>query len=365
MRSKATLPSTVLLAAMLLAATLPVFSQSVLAAPTAGKKAPPQSKTYPKPNGREWPKVVSVPPNFPPPKTIQEDAAARTFLYETEHYQLRSDLRISPADLKELGRIFESTWLLNCLLPLNWEPTVEAGNEKFQARFFAKREDYKAAGGLSGSGGVYLPQQKTLLISLPSIGAEISENKASLENDTDRAAKRATLIHEITHQMMHRWLGNLPIWLSEGSAEYVAAADYNAGKFRFKQQEQQVIAQLRKRLVKEHGPAIMMPLDELLNIDGKKWTTLLAKQPDYAYGSALALTYYFYHLDGPEPAAMPIHAFLNEVRNGTPYLRPLGQHLLRGRPNASLQDEITRAYAKLGLKIEWKKISPETTSPGK
>ena len=41
-----------------------------------------------------------------------------------------------------------------------------------------------------------------------------------------------TMVHELTHQMMHFWLGYLPQWVVEGTAEYTGTLPLHTGQFR-------------------------------------------------------------------------------------------------------------------------------------
>ena len=46
----------------------------------------------------------------------------------------------------------------------------------------------------------------------------------------DADYKADTLVHELTHQMMHFWLPYLPNWVVEGTAEYTENLPLNAGR---------------------------------------------------------------------------------------------------------------------------------------
>ncbi|MEZ0387387.1 MAG: hypothetical protein ACAI34_09995, partial [Verrucomicrobium sp.] len=113
---------------------------------------------------------------------------------------------------------------MNCKLPLGIEPTPEKLKTIFTARLFTEKSAYNAAGGITGSAGIYMSGKKSILVPLSSLGVKMVGSRVSLDYaDQDQH----TLIHEITHQMMNQWLGKLPTWLIEGSAEFVAWADYD------------------------------------------------------------------------------------------------------------------------------------------
>lgn len=300
------------------------------------------------PAAKEWPRTYALVGDAEP-TIVKEDAEAKEFIYETEHYEFICDSKFSTNLVKEFSRIFEATYELNCHLPLDLKPTPERLRKKFQARIFTSREDYMTNGGMAGSAGVYIRGKKALMLPLASLGVKMVGSRVSIDYS---AQDYRTLIHEITHQMMNHWLGPLPTWLTEGSAEYVELAEYSRGKFSFLRHDDN----LKNHLQRWSDEFPMVPIEKLMTISGGEWAEALASSgTNYNYPSALILTYYFYHLDGDGDGAHMI-AFLRALEK---LQRPsqadvdtlIKEHLLRTRDYSTLGADVTKAMRKLGIKI--------------
>jgi hypothetical protein len=312
------------------------------------------AKDFPKPNGRSWPEKVNV-TRLPQPVEISpaeqtglaplpsEIAFRKWHTYETRNFHMLCDQPLAPAALRELGRLLEATWELNCVLPLNWEPTLPKGQTRYVVRIFAQSADYHAAQGPGGSSGVYLPKRNEVLVPARTLGADKSQANMKVERQTE---DQGTLVHEVTHLMMHAWLPNLPLWFSEGAAEYVSAADYSSGEFRLKNQLTHVRQRIEKRLTVENERVSWMPLEDFFQLNNKEWQSAMTEgKAPVLYATALALTTYFYHSDDA------IFRFVDEVRKGIPYPRPLNEHLMQGRSTAELEQAVEAFWAKNGLKL--------------
>ncbi len=306
--------------------------------------------------GETWPRTVALtaPPEV---EVVKEDKTERQFRYETEHYEFLSDSMLGANLVREFSRVFEVTRLANVMLPLNLRPEPEPGREKFLARIFTEESDYLDAGGVPGSAGVYSPRWKQLMLPLASLGVKMAGTRVTIDYHSE---DYATLIHEITHQMMNHWLDRLPVWYVEGAAEYVELAEYTNGRLSFLRPA----VRLKNRLSRYSGPARfpMLPLERLMTIRHSEWTAALGGQGTawQNYASALMLTYFFYHLDGDGDAAHFI-AFLRAVEKlerGADFTPLVEEHLLRGRTYAQLEDELTKSLRRERVEIEFRQIAP-------
>jgi hypothetical protein len=303
-----------------------------------------------------WPRTVSL-EDRPEVTVVKEDAATKEFIYRSPHYEFQCDSKLGANVVREFGRIFESTWLLNCMLPLDLKPTPEKLREIFLARLFTNKDDYMTEGGVVGSAGVYMSGKKALMVPLSSLGVKMVGSRVSLENNNDD--DNATLIHEITHQMMNHWLGVLPTWYIEGSAEYVEMLDYNRnGRFSLAGLNRQLRGYAQKMNWDGGGKSYtMIDLEELMTIDGRRWAAALGKggAAHQNYGSAGLLTYYFYHLDGTGDAANMI-AYLREVQNAKSPAEEqaaVKKHLMRERTYALLAEDVKKALRKEGIDLSF------------
>ena len=315
-----------------------------------------------------WPRTVSL-EDRPEVTVVKEDTETKQFIYRSPHYEFQCDSKLGSNVVREFGRIFESTWLLNCMLPLDLKPTPEKLREIFLARLFTNKEDYMTEGGVVGSAGVYMSGKKALMVPLSSLGVKMLGSRVSLENNNDD--DNATLIHEITHQMMNHWLGVLPTWYIEGSAEYVEMLDYNRnGRFSLAGLNRQLKGYTQNMNYAGGGKSYtMIDLEELMNIEGGRWAAALGKggAAQENYGSAGLLTYYFYHLDGKGDAVNVI-AYLREVQNAKSAAEEqaaVKKHLMRERTYAQLAEDVKKALRKEGLDISYfppGKNGPATSS---
>jgi hypothetical protein len=334
----------------------------------SGGNAPPPSQAQPRPVktvqpqslGRlelksrgpaasaTWPSVVSV-ENTPEVKIVTEDAEARKFVYQTANYEFQSDSLVGSDAVREFSRVFEAAFRANCLLPLSYRPTPEQGRERFVARIFSTDVSYLAAGGIYGSAGLYNREQAAMLLPVRSIGMKVVNGRMQ----TDKTEATEVLIHEITHQMMNAWLPRLPLWFIEGSAEYMAMADYVHGRFMMSQPQDRLRAYINRRQPGLRNKAIVLALPELMEMTPSQWSQAITSKAASArqnYLSAAMLVYYFYHLEG-RGKAVEVKAFLAALEEGMPERLATEKYLLHGRSPEELQADVANAFAAKGLTI--------------
>jgi hypothetical protein len=339
------------------------FAKSQTAAPATAATVPGEVAA-----SKTWPRSFSL-PDRPEVVVVKEDAEKNEYIYRSPHYEFQCDSKLGSNVVREFGRIFESTWMLNCMLPLDLKPQPEKLREIFLARLFTNKSDYMEAGGIEGSAGVYMTSKKALMVPLSSLGVKMVGSRVSLENNSDD--DMATLIHEITHQMMNHWMGRLPTWFVEGSAEYVEMLEYKRnGGFSLIGLNRQLQGYAKRMNYSGGGKSFtMIDLEELMNIDFARWAAALGKDGAATenYGSAGLLTYYFYHLDGNGDAANII-AYLREIENvksNEEEQAAVKKHLMRERTYAQLGEDVKKALRKEGIDISFfppGKNGPATSS---
>jgi hypothetical protein len=298
----------------------------------------------------DWPRTVVL-KSTPVVETIREDPEKKEFVYESEHYEFVCDSMLGANLVREFSRVFEATWLVNCLLPLDFKPAPEGQRKKFQARIFTHAFDYHEAGGPEGSAGVYIPRGRALMLPLDSLGVKMFGTKVIVDY---KAQDYATLVHEITHQMMNHWLDRLPVWYIEGSAVYVELARYDNGHFSFLQQDKR----LHDYLFRGNAGAKfqMVPLERLMNLGHREWQAALARgEAGENYASSVALTYYFYHLDG-DGKSVHFDDYIRAVEklkpgeDGAPLVK---EYLLRDRDYDALQKDVQKSLRRIGIPVEF------------
>jgi hypothetical protein len=193
----------------------------------------------------------------------------------------------------------------------------------FRLELFETMDGYHRASGPAGSAGVYLTREKKFMVPFESLGVKLNAGKTAYIRDRDFAVK--TLVHELTHMMMHDLIQLIPKWLIEGSAEYVESIPYKQGVFtpggihasvkdynevRFRRSMMgRVTLDLENMLTPPKPPPPRAP-----TAAGFVPRPPVIPVPDAAfYHTSLLLTYFFMHLDGDGKGTRLLN-FLNAVR---------------------------------------------------
>ncbi len=153
--------------------------------------------------------------------SVEEDKAGAKSgesVYTTKHFRFVSDVDLGTALMKDLASVFELTYRLHSVSPLGTLAEPEDG-KLFQAKLYGNLPDYQKAGGLPRTAGIYLLKEKVFLAPLDLMG--VKKGSAGWRRDRD-SYDLTTVIHELTHMLTHGMLNNLPVWVNEGYAEYIA-----------------------------------------------------------------------------------------------------------------------------------------------
>ena len=331
---------------------------------------------------RTWPEKVEVSARtMDKLQLVSEEPQNRKYLYRTDAFEFMSQDKLAGSVMTEIARTFEATRLLVASLPWGIVCTPPSPLERFQAALYETREDYINNGGPANSGGVYDSGDMIFKIPFPSLGLE-RRGKTWFKNENYR---NDTLVHEITHQMMHDYLAFLPKWVIEGTAEYTEMLPYNAGTFRILS---------HKTGIKDHvsattggTPVRLGSIGAHLTMNREQWdarATSPQAMRDLYFHSVL-LVYFFNHLDGdargtrfiqffdavhtevealraffanPAVKRFPGGRFSYPTNLTPPDLNPATapfkhlNQLLAGRTHAQLAQEIVEAYRSIGIKVE-------------
>ncbi|MCW1884177.1 hypothetical protein OKA04_05505 [Luteolibacter flavescens] len=203
---------------------------------------------------RGWPVDAS---QAMPGLTVAEEAGgAREFVYTTKNFRFHCDVELGTTLMKDLARTFELTLQLHSKSPFGVLAKPE--KDRFEAQLFGTLADYRSAGAPSHSAGVYMPKKKIFLAPLELMGIRpgpAGHRKVSDEYDI------STIVHELTHMLTHDMLANLPLWVNEGYAEYIATIPIQAGTFRTDREK--IREGVRDSFVTTHLKRITRPDKEL------------------------------------------------------------------------------------------------------
>ena len=213
-------------------------------------------------------------------------------IFQTPNFEFETDQKVSHSFIAEASKVFEGTLLAIQSLPLGLDPGPPEGMERFRALFLNRSTFMQEIGNSipvapgQAVAGVYVPARKEILVPYASVGAVRRGSQLSLRKTSDTS----TLVHEITHQVMHDWLNLTPMWLVEGMAEYMAAVPYLNGRFAFRSAGRG----LEERLKEKYGttsPTLIHP-SWMFSASPADWRGTLEE-----YMSSMMLVYYFIHLD--------------------------------------------------------------------
>lgn len=271
------------------------------------------------------------------------------YVYRSPHFEFHSPIRLPHRAVREFSLIFESTYDFANAMPIGLNPKP-GGNGYYITQLFNTVDEYHEAGGLPGSAGSFFPSTGKILAPLPSLGVQRSQNNIKVV----RGAAGNTLIHEVTHQVMMRWLPLIPVWMGEGFAEITSAQPYEAGRF--------VLSRM-SRSVREStggGPGAgrsfeMVPLQKLMHISSQAWGAAVAEEEGLQnYRSASLLVYYFLRFDG-QGNGERLTAYINARLEGTGASNAEEKYLLDGRSYEQLEKDVARAWREDGLQITYSK----------
>ena len=243
-------------------------------------------------------------------------------IFATEHFEFHADQKLSKAFIAEAARVYEGTYEALSELPVGLKMNPPEGMERFRG-LFMNREAFEKelniqstvipfGGSRTIIAGVYVPKRKELLVPYSSLGARDNGSQKTLRKSSDTS----TLVHEVVHQVMHDYLPLMPLWFTEGFAEYLNAVPYQNGRFEFKNLERGLEAHLEKKYDHVSGSIKMRhPEDIMIHLT-----------KDFRFGTmdgyrdSMLLFTYLMHFDRPRAVGAPIAAFLNiyDVENFNP-----------------------------------------------
>jgi hypothetical protein len=294
--------------------------------------------------GRSWPSSLTATRSllFAREAGYDKERQCQKFRTRRFEYLLHSGVAISD----ELARVFEGTYELLRSSPLGIQARPQ--DDFFRVEVFARMADYHSGGGPEGSAGVYLINERIFKLPLQSLGLMLPPGYRL----TDPARQMATLIHEMTHMMMHDVLDLLPMWFIEGSAEYTGCIPYVEGVFMPPKVAEGVEREMNRPLRTGFGNQLLvaplLPLHQLLELNMRQWheyaitgevtpapgpTTMPVGRSDplrmaSLYKSSLLLTYYFMNLEGDKKGTRLLQ-YLEAVRKEQPRWNAWREELFR------------------------------------
>lgn len=265
-------------------------------------------------------------------------------VWHTRYFRIDSDLALRPNDLARLSQVADTTALVVKGHPLPLFSPPEGKRPRIA--IYSTDQSYHEAGATPGSSGNYVARQGLVLIhgGYFSRPPEAVRSKLAPRNDED------LVVHEIVHLCMHRLNHGLPQWLAEGTAEYFASAHAGAGRFSFADMDAAIRQHLRVRLSPDDPGIPLVPVANLVGLDGRSWqdyvTGLPVEERYQAYATALLLAHYQFH--GGEKRVEALRTVLTTAPRSR---RPV--ELLTAENAAATQEALVRYWKPKGLTLEF------------
>ena len=296
-------------------------------------------------NAGGWPLTVTLKED-PATTVVEENRAEKRFVYRSDHFEFHCTQRLNGEVVREFSRLFEVTFETVAALPLRLAPEPPRGY--WRIVLYPTKPEYFAAGGPEGSGGLFRGSTGEVMVPLPNLGVERAGQRWIMKNREGNQP----LIHEVTHQVMGSWLTVLPVWLVEGSAEYLAAARYTTGKLTLHASFDNMFAFLTEQKGISGRDIDLRHPKRLMVMSLEKWASDLASREGLKnYYSSMLLFYYFSHLEGDGSGRGVIEYFQARPGSKTPDDDTMERDrlLLHGRGWDALWEDVLRAFA--GIKI--------------
>ena len=304
-------------------------------------KVPPATP-HPPLERRLWPVEVIVTTGAVNPFKVPSPPDKSIFRVGKFQFEMGPDLSVPV--IKEVTRTFVAIEELIDRLPWDLRPTP-ANGEFFIAKLHQDLGSYKAIAP-PNSGGFYSLTEKVFHVPYASLGIVHDPKKGWV---TSGRFKSDTLVHELTHMMMDRIVGLVPIWVAEGSAEYVETIPFSeTGVLRPGDITKAMPNYIQDMIQLPKGIQVKSPLAastatmlRVMRMSTQEWHAYIAAAPDPIepppgfrllgnpeigtrqrdlYLNACLLFYYFLHLDSAktQPRGEPMLSYLDAVQDTVP-----------------------------------------------
>lgn len=268
-------------------------------------------------------------------------------IYRTEHFEFRCSEKLSRGLVQRFSLVFEATYAAVQALPIGLNPTPKEDGY-WVVLLYEDREAFVAEGGHPSYGAQYDRSSGRVMVPLNGVGVERSSSGLTYTSEMNPT----TIIHEVTHQLMHPWLiAGLPPWLVEGFAGYMQSLPYENGIFRMRSHDMKEY--LRVSRARDFGPAWpLVSVENLLQMPREQWNGTVVEDVEAArknYYSAALLVYFFMNYDGGGDF-MRIVRYFQALRAGVD-LQRRNNILLDGRTFQELETEIIRSFGYRGIDL--------------
>lgn len=276
--------------------------------------------------------------------------------WRSEHFEITNTAGLNPEAMSAIVRICESVdGALSALplpLPVNWG-RPEDKLRKIQI------EHESPSTGMSKVAGYWDPGTGIVHV-YADLLLEPNRQLVVFEFDKpEKVQKYDTIVHEVTHQSTAALIYlNVPAWVPEGLAEYMAATQYAPAAYQFNHTHVSLEYHINKwllgdRIVKDRKMHLVH-LEKLMNRDIQEWNLVAARGDEAGrlqYDESLLLMDYFIHRDHRD--GVHFRRYLECVLSGMPEPEARDVHLMRGRTYEEIERKLIDLWEPLGLTINF------------
>ncbi|MEO0413516.1 MAG: hypothetical protein AAF226_01035 [Verrucomicrobiota bacterium] len=252
----------------------------------------------------QWPTSVALPEeesckiNY---RVEERDQWYHVYTTENFHIAVHGNFPVVTWQMQDIARVAEATRLLFQQSPIGVYSQPLEGY--YRIEIYDNRAKYHLATGSRNSAGSYnrytqslsIPVDMKKVVPTPPELREMGPKMMTISYDM------ATLVHELTHMMMHEMLDFMPQWLVEGSAEFVEEMPRRDAQF----MPDRIMLGLQfisKHYRRDNTYPEPVPLGDILLLTRKEWHDTIGGMPDKQkclYYCSYLLTSYFM-LEKPE-----------------------------------------------------------------
>lgn len=292
------------------------------------------------------------------------------YIYETHHYRLMSQVKLSDEAAAVVGRLFECSYALSQAVALALPiARVEAkksarGNklsesktiEKLEGRIYKSKAAYVATGAPETTAGVFRYSARVTGETLKeedlvadAVHIPVESMGISSEGKVEKGFDSHTLVHEITHQLTV--LNGLPIWANEGMSEYMGYIPYDGEVLDIKVCFANILSHVR--LCAEYDRLnFPFSLKRFFLMSQQEMYTCMAQDIDTYALSAMCISY-FIHLN--RKGLESYQAYMDALLEGTDNSKAIDLLLGDFKSFDELQDDFIEAWDKQGVQVQFAK----------
>ncbi|MCP5536736.1 MAG: hypothetical protein H7A51_10980 [Akkermansiaceae bacterium] len=289
-------------------------------------------------------------------KLIRSGGDGRDFIYRTKHFELHSATALSEHHLSQFATTAESvpSVLSRLPLPLLGMPTSSSGKQNpAKVLIYPDEESFVQAGGAQGAAGYYSGRKQAILLRADTFLRVKPPPGSRLPPKADYDL----LVHEFTHLCMHRDLAYLPVWFTEGTAEYIAATHENRGVYQFGNVSLLISRHIKRHLPLDKEHIILPGIVETMALSHNTWRAHVESGPAEDvyrnYATSLLLTHYLFH--GGAERRHATRLFLEKIRQRKALAQQV-EILIPAASRETLQKNIVDYWKTRGLRIKFQPI---------